>query len=157
MSAGRLKRAAKALRRRLAPSGVIVFVAAFIGADLIEASGWDWQGWLRELRGRPEQPADLGELRDYVEFVTITRGNLEIVTGIRFASSANRRITRQWCYAEPARQLKGTIVFRVDLGLWVPPGPVERHALSPESLTRLGLDAAGAQSLFDNHCRFRNQ
>lgn len=156
MSIFRWNRAKGWLRTNLAPALVVLFVAGFIGADLVTASGWNWQGWLRSLRGRPPQAPDLSEIRDYVEFVTVPHNALDIVTGIRFASTFDRRITHQWCYAEPTKRAPGDISYRVDLAVWEKPGPPERYTYTHERLRPFGLTPADAQSLLDNHCRFRD-
>lgn len=144
------------LRARLALSFVSLFVAGFIVSDLITASGWDWRDWLRELRGRPPEQPDIGEIRDYVEFITVQHEGLDIVTGIRFASSYDRRIVRQWCYAEPTQFAPGGPVYRIDLAGHDAPGTPEPYVLTDELLIPFGLNKAEAHTLFENHCRFRD-
>lgn len=138
-----------------ATAACLLFVALFIGADLVESAGWDWRGWLRELKEH-YAASDPPEIRNYVEFVTVKHDGLDITTGISFDSSNDRRITRQWCYAEPSNRVTGKAIYRIELAVVENPGPPEPYPFSEAELRPFGLTRQEARSLLDNHCRFRN-
>ncbi len=135
-----------------------LYVAAFIGGDLVTATGWDWRGCLNDLRERhgPAMQAGPVEIRNYVVFTSVDHDELTITTGVEFASSANRRITKQWCYAKTTQIKPGDVVNHLDLADVEGTGaPVPKY-FTPRNLGPFSLTEKQARALIVNHCRFRN-
>ena len=131
------------------------FALALIALDIVGASGWDWQRWPHSARERAGPQVGADEIRDYVEFIHVIDGDLEIITGIAFESSHNRRITKQWCYSEPTSRTQGETIYRLELARIYrnqASGPVSFH---PETLRRFGLTEAEAKALTSSKCRFQ--
>lgn len=103
--------------------------------------------------GGAAPPAMPGEVQNYVLFTTVTAGPLAVTTGSRFASTAGRQITAQWCYLErpgdPALRHVKLSLADAD-----PAGRVTRRTLSGAALAALGLSEAEAAALAASHCRF---
>ncbi|WP_127599592.1 hypothetical protein [Nitratireductor alexandrii] len=144
-------------RDRLISAAGIALIASLIGADLIVASGGDWRGWLRTLwYGERASASGQPDIVNYVEFTTVTAETLEFTTGVRFASSSDRRIVRQWCYVREANALPGAATHMLELAARDETGTHSPNLFTTFNLGPFGLTEAEALDLTRRHCRFRD-
>lgn len=89
-------------------------------------------------------------------FTTVEREGFTAVTGIRFASTGDRRIVSQWSYLN-ADSGAGELDKRLEVATATASGAVTAAQLSSTALAAFGLDGARAARLVETHCRFRKE
>lgn len=139
----------------LACGMMVLSVAAFIGMDLLRASGFDWQSWMSEIKTAVSEYRKRDEIRNYVEFIKVDFRDLQIWTGIRFDSSSSRKIEQQWCYLEHISQPKRAARTRLDLVVINGDGKKTIHTYSMAALNSFGLNQDDFAGLITSHCRFQ--
>ncbi|WP_439629972.1 hypothetical protein [Shinella sp.] len=136
-------------------SAAVAIVSAFFVGDMIDAAGWDWRSWFTVDPRAEEQAIETSEIRNYVEFVSVSAGTYLIITGIEFDSSYQRRILKQWCYAERFGVVPGAAEPKVSLATKDTAGAVHPNLFTFENLRPVGLTEAEARAFLNDHCRFR--
>ncbi|MEO1749033.1 MAG: hypothetical protein AAFR27_10560 [Pseudomonadota bacterium] len=96
------------------------------------------------------------EIREYSEFITIKRSDLDIhvITGIRYGNSRSQNIVAQWCYAVPAKTSKDGLSLKLSLREFDNGKPTDFAPFSAQTLAKMRLTQAQASGLLKD-CRFR--
>ena len=142
--------------RGTALSVVLAFGIFLIATAILRGSDWSLSDiWSNSVASISEPvPRNKGEeVQNYVLFTHVTFGNQEVITGIEYASTDNRRIVLQWCYLSNSKML-GSASSSLSLAGVSKSGIKTISPFTPSSLSQFGLTKSSARALVNSHCRF---
>lgn len=140
-------------------AGGVAFFTTFglflVGYKILEDVEIPCPDWLCATSEQKLPDTD-NEIREYSEFITIKRAdlNIHVITGIRYGSSTSQNIVAQWCYAVPAKTSKDGLSLKLSLRELNEGKSTSFAPFSAQTLAKMRLTQVQAKGLLDN-CRFR--